>query len=116
MADWPREIKPEDRIKYLIQARADFRDQVEWTKAKKDYFALTPQEEALSILPHYVTAPDGEPWLRGWDAFYSSISDEDNRELEEIGNFPSAMAARKGLSDYVVVVWAVRQAWEDVGG
>lgn len=25
MADWPRSIQPEDRVKYLIQARADLR-------------------------------------------------------------------------------------------
>ncbi len=108
MADWPREIKPEDRIKYLIQARADFRDEVEWTRdgAMSDYFALTPQEEALSV------HPKGE----GWNAVYSFIGDTEDRELVDIGNFPTAMVARKALSDHVVVIWAVRQAWEDVGG
>ena len=107
MADWPREIRPEDRIKYLIQARADFRDQVEWIKGHAlDFFALTPQEEALSV----------HSQGHGWDAVYSFIGDTDDRKLEELGNFPSSIEARKILTDYVVVVWAVRQAWEDVGG
>ncbi len=108
MADWPREIRPEDRIKYLIQARVDFRDQVEWTRdgPMSDYFALTPQEEALSVYPK------GD----GWAAVYSFIGDTDDRELNELGNFPTAIAARKAVADFAVVIWAVRQAWEDVGG
>ncbi len=107
MADWPREIKPEDRIKYLIQARADFRDEVEWGKDQEgDYFAFTTQEEALSV----------HPQDEGWAAVYSFIGDTDDRNMEELGNFPSAIVARKVLTDHTVVVWAVRQAWEDVGG
>ncbi len=101
MADWPRAISPEDRVKYLIEARHTFKETVEWKRDKDDNFrASTYDEEYLSITPIE----------NGYAAYYQMGEEEDFL----VGEFATSWDARKALTDHAVVNIAVRQAWEDL--
>lgn len=93
MANWPREIKPEDRVKYLIQARADLN--IEW--GADGLAGVTDRDERL--------------WVAGqYEAWYAT----DHSPEFLVGEYDDVRTAKKALHDHVVVVWAVAQAWEDV--
>lgn len=100
MAEWPRAISPEDRIKYLIQARHDFKEDVRWDRVGDQYDGSTTHGEYLYVDKQ----EDGQ-----WRASYLIGS-----EAEDLGLFPDANEATKAIIDHCVVVWAVLQAWEDV--
>lgn len=99
MADWPRAISPENRIKYLVQARHDFKEDTQWSLIEGRHTAATADGEYLEI----TKSPDG----------YEGTCSVDGH-IEYEGTFQSAQEARKALVDHVVVKWAVLQAWEDV--
>lgn len=100
MADWPRAIKPEDRVKYLIQARADLN--IEWDE--------------------YELAGVGNDGERVWinidlghneDTFRAMYATDQSPEVL-IGEFSTPKEAKKALHDHLVLRRAVAQAWEDV--
>lgn len=101
MADWPRSIKPEDRIKYLIQARADL--VIEWEHS--------PMDQGIVMA---VTDRNERCWVDGKEESYEAWYATDFHPEVLIGEFPNAIDARKALIDHLVVTWAVTQAWEDV--
>ena len=103
MISWPRTIKPEDRIKYLVQARHDFKDTASWKRdSDGSLVCVTVESEFLSVTP-----------VNGsYQAHYSHLSDMEEEFL--VGEYDTAQEAKKALTDHTVVIWASRQAWEDV--
>jgi hypothetical protein len=101
MSDWPRAISPEDRVKYLIEARHLFKESVDWIREKDGVLhGSTYDEENLLI------APEGE----NMNAYYQ-MGDGDS---VLVGEYETAWDARKALTDHAVVKMAIRQAWADV--
>lgn len=101
MANWPRSIRPEDRIKYLIQARADL--VVEWEHSPTDLGLVMT-----------VTEKNERCWVDSNEGSYEAWYASDHQPEFLVGEFDNAFEARKALLDHVVVIWAVDQAWEDV--
>lgn len=99
MADWPRAIKPEDRVKYLIQARADL--SIEW-----DEYGLAGVEDEERV---WIDIDLG----REEDTFRAMYATDRSPEIL-IGEFSSPKEAKKALHDHLVLQRAVAQAWEDV--
>lgn len=99
MAEWPRTIQPEHRVKYLVEARERFREEITWQREGAEVRGSGFDEDVLII-----------PLPRDkWEAFY--MNETTNISL---GIFDTIPMARKEVTDYVVVRWAVQQAWEDV--
>lgn len=101
MADWPRSVNAEYRIKYLIQARHDFKAEAQWAEDIDGWTGFTNE---LMLL---VNRSDD-----GYIAF--ALDRLDNREVARIDKCFNANEARNALSDAVIVEWAVLQAWADV--
>ncbi len=104
MADWPRAIKPEDRIKYLVEAREQFRESVNWMMGGGEFdgevMAVTEREEKL--------------WVERDNGVFRAMYASNSTPEFLVGEFDRSYDARKALTDHVVVIWAVTQAWEDV--
>lgn len=102
MADWPRAIQPEDRIKYLVNARAEFGEEVTWSKEDGGIRAATPREEYL--------------WTDRVESGHEAWFTTEHQEPHLVGEFQTLYEAKRALVDHVVVRWAVAQAWGDVAG
>ncbi len=99
MADWPRAIKPEDRVKYLIQARQDI-GLIDWDAGHGGLVAITDQE--------------GRAWITESDGVYESRYATDHSPEILVGEYATLVEAQKAIKDHLVVTQAVQQAWEDV--
>lgn len=102
MADWPRAIRPEDRIRYLVEARSAFREGVDWLGdiTTGEIQAITERDERL--------------WIEQDNGVFRALYATDYSPEFLVGEFAKAFDAKKALVDHVVVIWAVTQAWEDV--
>lgn len=99
MADWPRAIKPEDRVKYLIQARQDV-GLIDWDAGHGGLRAVTDQEERA--------------WITRTDDVYEAWYATDYSPEVLVGEYATLIEAQKAIKDHLVVTQAVQQAWEDV--
>lgn len=99
MANWPRSIKPEDRIKYLIQARSDLGILAWYDNDDGVVVAVIGGERIWASREGQVV----EAW------YASNMSPE-----QLIGEFDDLWEAQKALYDHLVVTHAISQAWEDV--
>jgi hypothetical protein len=96
MTDWPRSIQPEDRIKYLINARAEYLAEFNW----EGTIGVTAKLERL--------------WIIEENGSYMAMFADDYHPEVLVGEFETIREAKKALIDFVVVAWAIEQAWEDV--
>lgn len=100
MGDWPRSIRPEDRVKYLIQARADLGLFRWYADSKHEWVAVTDRSDRVWIIKEADV-------LEAWHS--SDMSPE-----RLVGEFDDLREAQKALIDHLVVLHAISQSWEDV--